>query len=111
MKRYMLLLFENKNAYDDFSPEDMQNEIQIHMKWIEELGERYEGGEPLEKPAKTVKGKDKVLTDGPYIESKELVSGYYLIKAESLEEASEIAKGCPVLRLGGTVEVREIMEM
>lgn len=107
----MLILFENKNVYDDFSPEDMQQEIQVHRKWIEELGEHYAGGEPLEKPAKTVKGKEKILTDGPYIESKELVSGYYFINAANLEEASEIAKGCPVLRLGGTVEVREIMEM
>lgn len=111
MKRYMLILFEHESAYDDFSPEDMQQEIQVHMKWIEELGDHYLGGEPLEKKAKTVKGKEKVLTDGPYIESKELVSGYYLIQGDSLEEASEIAKGCPVLRLGGTVEVREIMEM
>ncbi|MDX1641588.1 MAG: YciI family protein [Balneolaceae bacterium] len=111
MKRYMLILFENKNTYTDFSPEDMQKEFDIHMKWIEELGDRYDSGEPLEQPAKSVKGKQKVVTDGPYIESKELVSGYYLIKADSLDEATELAKGCPVLRLGGSVEVREIMEM
>lgn len=111
MKRFMLILFENENTYTEFSPEDMQKEFDIHMKWIEELGEHYDSGEPLEHPAKTVKGKDTVVTDGPYIESKELVSGYYLIKADSLEEATELAKGCPVLRLGGTVEVREIMEM
>ncbi len=111
MKRYMLILFENKEIYADFSPEDMQKEIEVHGKWIEELGEHYDSGEPLEQPAKTVKGKDTVVMDGPYIESKELVTGYYLLKADSLEEATEIAKGCPVLRLGGTVEVREIMEM
>lgn len=111
MKRYMLILFENENTYTDFSPEDMQKEFDIHMKWIEELGEHYDSGEPLERPAKTIKGKETVVTDGPYIESKELVSGYYLIKASSFEEATELAKGCPVLRLGGTVEVREIMEM
>lgn len=107
----MLLLFENGSTYEDFSPEDMQKEIELHGKWIEELGERYAGGDPLEQPAKSVKGKDKVVTDGPYIESKELVSGYYFINAESLEEATEISKGCPVLRLGGSVEVREIMKM
>lgn len=106
----MLILFEHENAYADFSPEDMQKEIGVHMQWIEELGDHHLGGEPLERPAKTVKGKQNVVTDGPYIESKELVSGYYLIKADSLEEATELAKGCPVLRLGGTVEVREIME-
>ncbi|WP_234571211.1 YciI family protein [Rhodohalobacter sp. 614A] len=110
MKRFMFILFENENTYTDFSPEDMQKEFDVHMKWIEELGEHYDSGEPLEQPAKTVKGKDAVVTDGPYIESKELVTGYYLIKASSLEEATELAKGCPVLQLGGSIEVREIME-
>ena len=111
MNRYMLILFESDSAYEEFSPEDMQKEIELHMKWIEELGDHYESGDPLEHQAKTVKGKDKIVTDGPYIESKELVSGYYLIKAENLEKATELAKGCPVLRLGGAAEVREIMKM
>lgn len=111
MKRFMLILFENENTYNDFSPEDMQKEIEMHMDWIEKLDDHYDSGEPLEQPAKTVKGKDTVVTDGPYIESKELVSGYYLINANSLDEAAELAKGCPVLRLGGSVEVREIMKM
>ena len=111
MNKYMLILFENENTYTDFSPEDMQKEFDIHMKWIEELGDHYDSGEPLEHAAKSVKGKDKVVTDGPYIESKELVSGYYLINANSLEEATELSKGCPVLRLGGSVEVREVMKM
>lgn len=110
MNKYMLILFENKNTYTDYSPEDMQKEIEIHGKWIEELGEHYVTGDPLEAPAKTVKGNDKLVTDGPYVESKELVSGYYILKASNLEEATELAKGCPVLRLGGVAEVRQVME-
>lgn len=110
MKKFMLLLFESKETYEDFSPADMQKEIEIHNRWMEELGDHFAGGDPLEKPAKTIQGKDKVVTDGPYIESKDLISGYYLINAENLEEATELAGGCPVLRLGGKVEVREIME-
>lgn len=111
MKRYMLILFDNENAFTDYSAEDMQKEFDLHMKWIEELGEHYDSGEPLEFQAKSIKGKDKVVTDGPYIESKELVGGFYLIKANSLEEATELAKGCPVLHHGGGVEVREILDM
>lgn len=111
MKKYMLILFENENAYDGFSPEDMQKEIEAHSKWIEELDDRFVSGDPLEKTAKTVKGKEKVLTDGPYIESKELVTGYYMINANNLQEAAEIAKGCPVLKYGGNVEVREVMDI
>lgn len=110
MNRYMLILFENEKTYTDFSPEDMQKEIELHMKWIEELGGHYESGDPLESPAKTVTGENKIVTDGPYIESKEFISGYYVIKANSLEEATKLSKGCPVLRLGGSVEVREVMK-
>lgn len=89
----------------------MQKEIEMHGEWIEELGDQYVGGDALEQYAKSVKGKNKVVTDGPYIESKEMVGGYYLINTNSLEEATELSKGCPTLRLGGSVEVREIMKM
>jgi len=111
MNKYMLLLFENETVYADFSPEEMQKEIGEHVKWIESLGDHYDSGEPLTPQAKSVKGKDKVVTDGPYIESKELVSGFYILNAGSLEEAAELSKGCPVLKLGGNIEVREVMKM
>lgn len=111
MKKFMLILFEDESTYDNFSPEDMQQEIERHYRWVERLGDHHISGEPLEKPAKTIKGKDNIVTDGPYIESKELVSGFYILQAQSFGEAVELSKGCPVLRLGGTVEVREIMEI
>ncbi|MEQ9263636.1 MAG: YciI family protein [Balneolaceae bacterium] len=110
MNKYMLILFEHENAYADFSPEEMQKEIAAHGQWIQELGEHYDSGEPLHQPAKTIIGKDKITTDGPFIESKELVSGFYILNASSFDEATELAKGCPVLRLGGKVEVREVMK-
>jgi hypothetical protein len=53
----------------------------------------------------------QVVTDGPYLEIKEAIGGYTLIRAESLEEAAEISKGCPILLAGGNVEVREIAVM
>lgn len=111
MNKYMLILFEAVDIYTEFSPEEMQNEIMAHGKWIEELGERYLVGDPLEHPAKAVRGSEKIVTDGPYIESKELVSGYYMIHAKDLEEATEIAKGCPILRYGGSIEVRQVMDL
>jgi hypothetical protein len=49
-----------------------------------------------------------VVTDGPYTEIKESVGGYTVVKADSLDEAVELAKGCPILTVGGNVEVREI---
>lgn len=111
MNKYMLILFDNIEAFRESSPEEMQAEIDLHMKWINELGEHYDSGEPLHMEAKNIKGKDKIVTDGPFIESKELIGGFYIISANSMEEATELAKGCPVLILGGSIEVREVMKM
>jgi hypothetical protein len=52
-----------------------------------------------------------VIADGPYTEIKESIGGYSIIKAGSLDEATEISKGCPVFLNGGSVEVREISAM
>lgn len=111
MNKYMLILFESDTAYGGFSPEEMQQEIALHGQWIQSLGDHFDSGEPLLPAAKSIKGKEKIVTDGPYIEAKELVSGFYILNANSLEEATELGKGCPVLRLGGKVEVREVMKM
>lgn len=59
---------------------------------------------------KTVKGPKGVVTDGPFAESKELVGGYFIVRAASIEEAAEIAKDCPDLALNGNVEIREVMK-
>jgi hypothetical protein len=64
-------------------------------------------GQQLNPGGKVVKT-NGVITDGPYTEIKETLISYCTIKAESLEEAAELAKGCPILTVGGNVEVREI---
>jgi hypothetical protein len=106
----MLLLFENQDVYSDMGPEEFQKELMAHSKWIEELGSHYAGGDPLEQASKHIKSDNKMITDGPFIEAKELVSGYYILYAENMEVASRLAQGCPILRLGGAVEVRQIMD-
>ena len=54
---------------------------------------------------------DATITDGILISEEKTVSGNMVVKANSLEEASELAKGCPILNMGGTVEVRTIAPM
>ena len=51
---------------------------------------------------------DQAITDGPFPESKEMIGGYVMISADSIEEAAEIGKGCPILLSGGKVEVRPV---
>jgi|SRR6185312_2016830 len=95
------------------SPDEMQAMTKRWMDWIggiaaqNKLGDR---GNRLFPSGKVVKP-GNIITDGPYSEIKESIGGYSIVKANSLEEATELAKGCPGLTNGGTVEVREISEM
>ena len=96
------------------SPEQMQQQMQKWVAWIKELGERghlKDPGQPLERTGKVVKGKQKIVTDGPYAEAKDLVGGYMLVEARDLAHAVELSLGCPILETGGLVEVRPIMQM
>ena len=81
------------------------------MTWMGGLKEKgvMVDGLPLTLEGNTVtKG---VVTDGPYTEGKEVVGGYLVVKAATLDEATEIANGCPIVEEGGSVEVREIMAL
>ncbi len=82
-------------------------------KWMADLNDqgRFGGAQPLVTGGKVVNGNGRVVTDGPFIEGKEMVAGYLICKADSLDEAVELSKGCPILDINGTVEVREINNM
>ena len=112
MKEYLMLIRENLENYGKMTEQEIQDDIAQHVQWVEELVKNgnFEGGNPLTPMGKSVKGSQKIVTDGPYIESKEGISGFYFLLANSLEEATEIAKGCPSLRIEGTVEIREIIQ-
>jgi hypothetical protein len=67
-------------------------------------------GTPLDNPGATVQGRDRVVTDGPYAESKDLVTGSMVIEAASLEDAIEVARNCPTYEFDGSVEVRPVQD-
>lgn len=95
------------------APEQMQQVMQKWMTWMKELGaggHMKDPGHPLERAGKLVTGQRKSVTDGPYAE-KDVVGGYSLIEARDLDQAAELSAGCPILEVGGTVEVRPIMRM
>lgn len=109
-----LLIFRGGAKPEDLSPEQMQ---QLMGKWFAWIGQmkaqgKYKGGNPLHDEGKLVSGKKgQVVTDGPFAESKETVGGYVCIQARDVNEAVEIAKGCPIFENNGTVEVRQIQHM
>lgn len=113
MKEFMFIFLRADYTNLNFSPEQIQGQMQKWFAWVEELKSKgiYVDGKPLTPTGKTVQGKTPVVTDGPFAETKELVGGYFIIKAASIDEAAELAKKYPDFELGGAVEVREVMAM
>ena len=96
------------------TPEQAQQSLSKWRAWFKEMSEKgyvKSIGQPLEDAGRLVAGKRKTVTDGPYAETKDLIGGYSLIEASDLEQAAQIASGCPILETGGSVEVRPVRQM
>jgi hypothetical protein len=105
-----IYLYRGMNA-STLSPEEMQKTLEKWTAWFKELGAKghlKNPGNPLEHNGKVVKGKQKIVTDGPYAEAKDVVGGYTVIEAKDIGEAVGLSKGCPILQVDGSVEVRPI---
>jgi hypothetical protein len=81
------------------SPEKMQERLARFNEWVQQvLDGRFVAGAPLEDAdARLLTSKTEVLTDGPFMESKEMISGYIIINATDIEEATQLTKECPLL--------------
>ena len=103
-------IFRGGGRTAGLSPTQMQAHVAKWRSWLDELSARtpHDGGVPLDNPGKTLRGRDRVVTDGPYAESKDMVTGSLVVEAASLEEAAEWARGCPVFEFDGSVEVRPV---
>jgi hypothetical protein len=112
MEKFMYLFIEDATQSDQASPEEMQAGMQKWFDWIDKLKvtDQYISGEPLLPSGKLIKGANKVVTDGPFAESKELVSGFFIVNARDLEHAVEMAKDCPIFEVGGDVAVRPVQK-
>lgn len=96
------------------SPEQMQQHMEKWLTWFNGL--RSDGhisgqGHPLENTGAVIRGSQKTVSDGPFAEAKDVIGGYFLIEAKDLEHAVELAKGCPIYEVGGSVEVRPIQKL
>lgn len=104
-----MLIFRGTDWYKGLSPEQMQQVADRWMAWFNGL--KNEGtaiaGNPLEREGKIV-GKNRVVSDGPFAESKETIGGYFLLKVRSMDDAVAIAQQCPGLPYGIRVEVRPV---
>ena len=110
-----LLIFRRdfKSSEIQPSPEQLQKMMKEWQNWMGSIAARNQlvsSGNRLSNDGKVVKP-GPMVTNGPYVEIKELIGGYIMIKAESLEEAADISRGCPILMVGGSVEVRPTVPM
>ena len=93
------------------TPERAQQSLQAWLAWIRELeakGHLKSPGQPLDAAGRVVRGQNKIVTDGPYVEAKDMVLGFIIVEARDLEQAAELSKGCPMLRGDGSVEIRPV---
>jgi hypothetical protein len=95
------------------SPQQMQDYLRHFQDWIVSLtmAGKISSCGPLAQGGRTLSGPRALITDGPYAEAKDLIGGYTIISAASLDEATEIARGCPFLTVGGTVEIRPVLSV
>lgn len=113
MPKFMFVYRDPAGQRPEMSPEEMQQSMEKWMSWIGagmESGWMVDGGDALQMSGKVV-NPDGSVTDGPFAESKEVVGGFSMVKADNLDAAVKLTKGCPMFAAGGTVEVRELMNV
>lgn len=111
--KYALLIYDVPGAYDALAEAERNKVFGEYMAISDEAG--VYGGAQLQ-PVETattvrVDGGETLTTDGPFADTKEYLGGFYLFEADDLDRALEIAARIPAARLGGSVEVRPIVEM
>ncbi len=112
MKDYVLLFRSPDQDENDVDPEKMNALLKKWENWISGIAAQKKlgsTGNRLSKEGKVLKP-GGVITDGPFVEIKEKLGGFFVVKAESLDEATTLAHGCPVLEVGGSVEIRPVFE-
>ena len=108
MPNYMIAL---KGGFDNWStrPEAEKKEVMSQFSgWAKKLSEegRYQDcARPVGENRRVTKDGSRLMVDGPFPETKEVISGVFFITAKDIQEATEVAKSCPVLNFGGSVEV------
>jgi hypothetical protein len=112
MTKYMFVYHRPETAGAKSSPEDMQRLMKKWQDWIADgmaKGWLVSRGNGLTDPCRVVDN-NKVVTDGPFMETKEIVGGFSIVQAENIDAAAELAKECPALLSKGHIEVRALWD-
>jgi hypothetical protein len=112
MSQYLVLIYEDEKGWSDGDPAVIEEGMNAHNQFAVDAGEKLRGGQALQptSTATTIRKDGSggfAVTDGPFVETKEALGGYYIIEAADLDEAIALAKKVPA-PFGG-VEVRPVM--
>ena len=112
MSQYLVLIYEDEKGWSDGDPAVIEEGMKAHNQFAVDAGEKLRGGQALQptSTATTIRKDGSggfAVTDGPFVETKEALGGYYVIEAADLDEAIALAKKVPA-PFGG-VEVRPVM--
>ena len=112
MAKFMYVFRGGAFVQQGLSPAELGAHLQKWTAWIGELAKAgaHDGGAAVQGGGKTIRGARKAVTDGPYAEAKDLVTGNLVVIATSLDEATRLALGCPIFEFDGSVEVRPVLE-
>jgi hypothetical protein len=111
MKDFLLLFRQPSYDFSNTSPNEMQALTEKWKNWVSGIaaqGKLAGNGTRLATEGKVLKP-GGVVTDGPFVEIRERLGSFLIVKAESLEEATTLAHGCPAIDANGSVEIRPIM--
>lgn len=112
MAKYVFVFRYGGIAVDPpLSPSDMEAHMKKWYTWRDQMARagHEPAGQALENHGKTLRGRGQTITDGPFTESKDLVTGTMMITAGSLDEAVTLARDCPIFEFDGSVEVRPVL--
>ena len=117
--RFVMFTFnspEGISAWEAMAPEEQAADVERHREWFRRYGEKIAGGEELDEPGmvKTLRpgrqGEGVVVTDGPFVETKEILGGFVILEADSMDEAVAMASEWPAFGRyrGVTVQVQPV---
>ena len=112
MSQYILFI-RGGDETANRTKETEQDALQHFRQWSQQLhaeNRLIEATKLDDTGIRLIKKSGKIQVDGPFTETKEIIGGYFIIKAETLAEATNIAQQCPVFNFDGMVEIREIQD-
>lgn len=108
MAKFMFIYRDEAGAQPAISPEEMQEFLKMWDTWMKQFGDRIvDSGDELLPTGRILMGNGDIA-NGPYVEAKEMIGGYSVVQAEHYEAALEVARQCPIAKIGRTIEIREL---